>query len=192
MNAKLIVISAPSGAGKTTIVRKLQELHPGWQFSVSCTTRQKRDYEKDADDYEFITAEEFSKRIENRELLEYEEVHGHMYGTPRAMVDSALQNGTDLILEVDVNGALAIKKVYPDESATVFIHPPSLDVLKNRLRKRGADSEERIEERLKRAAMEIEKSPGFDIEVINSDIEQAVTEISIKLEQMNGGPNCVN
>ena len=94
-----------------------------------------------------------------------------MYGTSRAVVDSALQNGTDLILEVDVNGALAIKKVYPDESATVFIHPPSLDVLKNRLRKRGVDSEERIEE---------------------SDIDQAVTEIAIKLEQMNGGPNRVN
>ena len=192
MNAKLIVISAPSGAGKTTIVRKLQELHPDWQFSVSCTTRPKRDYEKATEDYEFITAGEFSERIENRELLEYEEVHGYMYGTTRAAVDTARQNGIVLILEVDVNGALAIKRVYPDESATVFIFPPSLEVLRERLKKRGSDSQERIERRLKRAAMEMKKCHSFDIEVINSDIDQAVSEINEKLKQMNGGSNHVN
>lgn len=187
MNMKLIVISAPSGAGKTTIVRKLLEKYPEWQFSVSCTTRPRRNYEKDSEDYEFITDEEFTARNERGELLEYEEVHGYMYGTSALAVDSALKVGAMLILEVDVKGALAIKKAYPDESITIFVCPPSLDVLKERLRKRGSDSEKRIDERLKRVAMEMRKSAQFNIEVLNIDVDKAVKEITMKLEQINGG-----
>ncbi|MBH31891.1 MAG: guanylate kinase [Candidatus Marinimicrobia bacterium] len=187
MNVKLIVISAPSGAGKTTIARKLQERYPGWRFSVSCTTRPRRSYEKHSTDYEFISDEEFKNRQKAGALLEYEEVHGYMYGTPTAVVESSLSNGTVLILEVDVNGALTIKAAYPGESVTVFVHPPSMESLKVRLRKRGSDSEERIEERLKRVNMEMEKSNQFDLEVVNENLDEVVNEIALKLEQMNGG-----
>ncbi len=187
MNAKLIVISAPSGAGKTTIARKLQEKYPGTQFSVSCTTRPRRSYEKHSTDYEFISYEEFKNRQETGSLLEYEKVHGYMYGTPTAVVESSLKNGIVLILEVDVNGALAIKSAYPEESVTIFVHPPSMESLKMRLRKRGSDSEERIEERLKRVNMEMGKSDQFDLEVVNENLDEAVEEIALKLEQMNGG-----
>ena len=192
MTANLIVIAAPSGAGKTTIARKLQKKYPGWQFSVSCTTRPRRSYEKDSQDYEFISDEEFWSRKEAGSLLEFEEVHGYMYGTPTASVESALGNGTVLILEVDVNGALAIKEAYPEDAVTVFVHPPSLESLKVRLRKRGSDSEDRIEERLKRASMEMEKSDRFDLEVVNEDVDEAVEEIALKLEQMNGGHTYVS
>ncbi|MEE2876399.1 MAG: guanylate kinase [Candidatus Neomarinimicrobiota bacterium] len=192
MNAKLIVISAPSGAGKTTIARKLQERYTSWKFSVSCTTRPRRSYEKDSQDYEFITDEEFRKRQKAGSLLEYEQVHGHMYGTPSLLVESALSNGTVLILEVDVNGALAIKEAYPEESVTVFVHPPSREILKARLKKRGSDSEQRIKERLKRAGMEMQKANQFDLEVTNVNIDDAVDEIVMKLEQMNGGQNNVS
>lgn len=192
MKAKLIVISAPSGAGKTTVVRRLEALFPEWKFSVSCTTRPKRSYEKEAEDYEFVSDEEFERRRANGELLEYEEVHGYFYGTPVSAVEVALRNGTSLILEVDVNGALAIKAKYPEESVTVFIHPPSMEALKQRLRKRGADSEKRIEERLERVSMEMEKSHRFDIEVVNEDIDRTISEITEKLYRIDGGLKYVN
>ena len=184
MNSKLIVISAPSGAGKTTIAKKLLEKNPNWIFSVSCTTRSKRDHEKNFKDYEFITFEEFIIRKEKGLLLEFEEVHGQMYATSLSTVDEALITGKVLILDVDVNGAIRIKKAYPKESVTIFIHPPNLDVLNERLIKRGSDSQKKIKERLERTSLEIKKSNEFDIEVVNINIVDTVEKISNEIKKI--------
>tara|TARA_B100001750_G_C15350114_1_gene516756 strand:+ start:121 stop:690 length:570 start_codon:yes stop_codon:yes gene_type:complete len=185
MNSKLIVISAPSGAGKTTIAKKLLEKNPNWSFSVSCTTRLKRSHEENFKDYEFITFEEFIIRKEKGLLLEFEEVHGQMYGTSLSTVHEALSKGRVLILDVDVNGAIRIKKAYPKESITIFIHPPNLDILNERLKKRGTDSHKKIKERLERTSLEIKKSIEFDVEVVNINIHETVEKISNEIQKKN-------
>tara|TARA_B100000029_G_scaffold112346_1_gene104489 strand:+ start:11043 stop:11612 length:570 start_codon:yes stop_codon:yes gene_type:complete len=185
MNSKLIVLSAPSGAGKTTIAKKLLEENPKWRFSVSCTTRPRRSQEKNFEDYEFITSAEFLYRKEKGLLLEFEEVHGQMYGTLQSIVDDALNKRRVLVLDMDVNGAMMIKKTYPKESITIFIHPPNFDVLNERLKNRGTDSKEKIKERLKRTSLEVEKSVEFDIEVVNVNIHETVEKISNEIQRIN-------
>tara|TARA_A100001037_G_scaffold248899_1_gene231392 strand:+ start:1487 stop:2059 length:573 start_codon:yes stop_codon:yes gene_type:complete len=184
MKGKLIVISAPSGAGKTTIARKLQKININWGFSVSCTTRPKRKDEINFKDYEFISENKFKERIINNELLEYENIHGYLYGTPINSIKKSLNENKTIIVEVDVNGGLAIKLNYPKNAISIFIHPPNLNVLKERLIKRGSDSLNNINKRLKRANMEIKKSNEFDIQVINIDIDNAVDEINKKLSKI--------
>lgn len=181
MKGKLIVISAPSGAGKTTIARKLQKININWDFSVSCTTRPKRKDEVNFKDYEFISENEFKRRINKKELLEYENIHGYFYGTLIERIQQSLNENKTVIVEVDVNGGLAIKLKYPDNAVSIFIHPPSINILKERLIKRGSDSLNNINKRLKRANMEINKSNSFDIQVVNIDIDNAVNEIDKKL-----------
>lgn len=181
----LIVISAPSGAGKTTICRELQKRRPDLEFSVSCTTRPKRSYEIDRVDYEFINEQEFQRRIAHDELVESEEVHGYLYGTSRKIVEQTIAEGKMLLLEVDVKGGLAIKESFPNVTLAIFIMPPSEDELIRRLRNRGSDSEERIAKRLERMELETSYEPKYDITVVNEDLDEAVTAVLESIESKN-------
>lgn len=179
---RLIVISAPSGSGKTTICRALQKLHPEWKFSVSLTTRSKRSYERNGHDYRFVSEEEFRRRIERGEFAEFEEVHGDLYGTLHATLERALKDGDLLLLELDVKGGIAIKNEYPHDTVTFFIRPPSMEELITRLRGRGSDSEEAIERRLERMEMEMAKERFYDHSVVNENVEETIEEIEAILE----------
>ena len=173
----LIVISAPSGAGKSTLCRRLQEKYPDIEFSLSSTTRQKRDYERDGYDYDFLTEQEFFKNVQDNKFIEFETVHGYYYGTPKANIERAIEQGKYLLLEVDVKGALKIKASYPEQAVTIFITLPSIEDILNRLRKRGTESEERIAKRMERIEMELQYKTQFDHTVVNDDFDRALEEL---------------
>jgi guanylate kinase len=173
----LIVISAPSGAGKSTLCRALQDKYPEILFSISSTTRPRRKYEKNGYDYNFISDIEFKKMIQANNFIEYEEVHGYYYGTPKANIENAIANNKYLLLEVDVKGALKIKKVYPEQAVTVFITLPDVSDLLKRLRKRGTESEERIKKRMERIVMELDYKNEFDYCIINDDFNRALNKL---------------
>ncbi|MBP9192854.1 MAG: guanylate kinase [Ignavibacteria bacterium] len=174
----LYVIAAPSGAGKTTIVRELLKKHPGIVFSVSATTRKKRDNETEGRDYFFYNKDEFRKMIENGELVEHEILfNGDYYGTLKSFVNENIENGKNVIFDIDVNGAVNIKKIYGNKAILIFIMPPDLDTLKERLKKRGTESIEQINERIKRVDLEIGKKNDFDYIVVNDDLQKAVSEV---------------
>ena len=173
MKHKLIVLSGPSGVGKGTIVDRLLK-SGGYSLSISCTTREKRPAEKDGISYFFISREEFVKKIQDGGFLEYSEHFGNLYGTPKDFVERKLKTN-DVILEIEVNGALNVKKAYP-EALLIMILPPSADELKNRLLKRG-ETELTIAERMKRLEYELSKKHLYDGAVINDDLDEAVKEI---------------
>ncbi|MFL3025308.1 MAG: guanylate kinase [Candidatus Neomarinimicrobiota bacterium] len=173
-----IIISAPSGSGKTTICKYLQKLDSSINFSVSCTTRQKRANEFEGKDYFFITNEEFEKKINDAKFIEWEQIHGNFYyGTLKSTLEKAINEDKRILLELDVKGATSVKKLYPNKSLSIFIEPPSVEVLKLRLEKRGADNDERIIKRLERLESELSYKSNFDYHVINDDLDQAVNEI---------------
>ncbi|MBZ0203236.1 MAG: guanylate kinase [Ignavibacteria bacterium] len=184
----LFVISAPSGAGKTTIIRELFKKIPGLKFSVSATTRRKRDTETDGKDYHFITPEMFNKHIESNEFAEFEEVHGNFYGTLKSEISKYVDSGSsagNLVLDLDVKGALSIKKLYP-EAVSIFIEVPVEELIR-RLKNRKTESDEEIEKRTSRIKMEVEKKHEFDYVVDNSHgLEDAVNETAkIIKEKLN-------
>ncbi len=187
MKKQLIAISAPSGTGKTTLCRALQKRDPSLNFSVSCTTRPKRSYEKDGFDYLFISDEDFKQKMNQGEFVEYEEVHGYLYGTLKSILDQAVANEELLLLEVDVRGAMTIKALYPEHSVSIFLLPPSMEVLRKRLELRGTDSEERILKRLQRLELEMGYKDRFDHIVINDEVERATTELHDIITQVNKG-----
>jgi guanylate kinase len=187
----LITISAPSGAGKTTICRALQE-NMDMKFSVSCTTRERRNYEVDGVDYYFISEDEFQNRMDNNEFVETENVHGYMYGTLKESIDFALSTGEILLFEVDVKGAMSIKNLYPEKTISIFILPPSFDDLKARLIKRGTDTSERIAKRLERLDIEISYKEKFDFTIINDSVENATSNIISIINKQNEGVLHVN
>lgn len=174
---KLIVISAPSGCGKTTIAHEILKQHPSTEFSVSATTRKKRNGEIDGKDYYFLTKEEFDKRIRNGELVEYEEIYGNYYGTLKSVVEKALRGGRVILFDIDVNGGLTIKKKYPDDAVLIFIKPPSMEVLKQRLMNRHTEDAETVQKRLERVPMELEKGKAYDYSVVNDDLQKTVQEV---------------
>ena len=174
----IIVISAPSGAGKTTLCGELQRRKPYIKFSVSCTTRPKRKYEVDSVNYHFLSDQEFTKKVENNEFVEYENVHGYYYGTLSKTLEDALAKQEMVLFDVDVNGAMAIKSNYPDNTCTIFILPPSIDDLKKRLIQRGSETEERIDKRLERTAQEMEYKDKFDVCIINDNLAIAAEELN--------------
>lgn len=180
MKHKLIVISGPSGVGKGTIVKRLLN-NGGYALSVSCTTRAPREGEKDGVAYFFISRQKFLFLIETGGFLEYSEHFGNFYGTPRKFVTDSLQK-SDVILEIDVDGALAVKKSYP-EALLVMVLPPDEAELRARLKKRGSESDEVIEERIKRTEYELSKKPMYDFNVINDDLQTAVEEIENFIRQ---------
>lgn len=175
-NPRLIVISGPSGSGKDTIVSRLIEKDDSFTTSVSATTRLPRACEKDGTDYYFISREEFLKKIENDEFIEYADYGSKYYGTLKSDVREKIKSGKTVILVIEITGALNIKKLYPD-SLSVFIMPPSREALEERLRKRGTDSEEEIKTRLNIAKNEISESEKYDRVVVNDDLDRTVEEV---------------
>lgn len=179
----LYVIAAPSGAGKTTIVKEILLKNPDLIFSVSATTRNKRETEIHGKDYFFFSKDEFKKKIENEELVEYESLfNDDYYGTLKSFVEDNLENGKSVIFDIDVKGALAIKKIYPKMSKLIFIMPPDIETLKERLRKRATESPEQIRERIKRVDLEIGKANDFDYIIVNDNLIKAVSEVQNILE----------
>ncbi len=179
MKGKLIIISAPSGSGKSTIINWLMNEHPelNLAFSVSCTSRPPRGTEQNGVEYFFLTPEAFRQRIANGEFLEYEEVYeGRFYGTLKAQVEQQRTDGQNVVFDVDVKGGCNIKQHYGDEALSLFIQPPSIEALRQRLEGRGTDSSEVIEQRLQRAAFELTFAEKFDRVVINDDLATAEAE----------------
>ena len=174
----LIAISAPSGTGKSTLCEEIRRKKPEIKFSVSCTTRPKRNYEKDGLNYYFLTEDEFKSKIKNYELLEYEEVHGYYYGTLINTLKNAISSKELMLFDVDVNGAMSIKKKYPRNTLTVFILPPSIEDLKVRLINRGTDSRKIIKKRLERTNKEMKFKDKFDTFMINDDLSSAVKKLN--------------
>lgn len=178
MDGKLIIFSAPSGAGKTTIVRRLLSKHGDKiAFSISASTRTPRAGEMDGKDYYFISQEEFLHRIAKKEFIEFEEVYsGTFYGTLRAEVERIWIAGKHVIFDIDVEGGLHLKRKFPDQALAIFVQPPSLDVLEKRLRGRGTDSEEKLQERIVKAQKELEYADRFDVILNNDDLEKACAQ----------------
>lgn len=174
---KVLIFSAPSGSGKTTIVKHLLARFPELEFSISATSRAPRGEERDGVDYYFMNAAEFAARVEAGEFVEWEEVYaGTCYGTLRAEIERIWDRGHVAVFDVDVVGALNIKKLFDEQALSVFIMPPSVEVLRMRLEGRGTDSPEAIERRLAKADQEIGYAPRFDRVVVNDDLERAYAE----------------
>jgi guanylate kinase len=174
---RLFVVAGPSGAGKDTLISKVMKAG-GVHLSVSATTRKAREGEEDGRDYRFLTDEEFDRLVEQGAFLEWKEVYGNRYGTLREEVDEAIASGKDVILEIDVKGALDVKAKAP-EARLIFVMPPTMDELETRLRGRKADTEEEIEVRMETAPWEIEKGRNeFDHLIVNDDVERAARELA--------------
>lgn len=175
-NGKLIIISAPSGTGKSTIVNWLMQEHPelNLHFSISCTTRAPRGNEKNGVEYFFITPEEFKNKITEGAFVEYEEVYqDRFYGTLKSQVENQTSNGDNVVFDVDVKGGCNIKEMYGNKSFSLFIKPPSIEELRRRLTSRGTDSPEVIEQRIARAEYELTFADKFDTVIINDSLEKA-------------------
>lgn len=177
MKGKFIIVSAPSGAGKTSIVKRLMSAGLGLEFSISATSRAPRPGETDGKDYYFLSTEDFLHRIDNDELLEWQEVYREQYyGTLKSEVQRIWDNRHHVLFDVDVQGGLNLKKLYPEISQSLFIMPPSLAELEKRLKLRGSDSGSSIRTRLEKAASEISFSHDFDRIIVNDDLERASLE----------------
>jgi guanylate kinase len=170
----MIIFSAPSGSGKTTIVRHLLQRFPVLEFSISATSRAPRGDEKHAKDYFFLTREDFALRIQRGEFVEWEEVYpGLSYGTLKGEMERIWNRGHVILFDIDVQGGLNLKKMYGEQALAVFVRPPSLDALQQRLERRATDSPETIQHRLDKAAHELGFAPQFDVELVNDDLEKA-------------------
>jgi guanylate kinase len=172
----LVVISAPSGTGKTTVIGEILRERPEFKFSISATTRARRDAEEDGRDYHFISREEFADLVSRGEFLEYAQFAGDSYGTPRAPVVDSLEKGDIMLLDIDVQGAKKVREKIP-EALSIFIAPPNIAELERRLRGRNTDSEEKLQKRLTIAASELENAGRYDRIVINEDVHEAAREI---------------
>jgi len=174
MQNKLIVVSAPSGAGKTSIVRYLLEKNPNLSFSISATTRAKREMETDGKDYYFISVPEFQKRIADGDFLEWQEVYaGQYYGSLKSEVDRLGAEGKVVIFDVDVLGGINIKKFYGERALSIFIQPPTVEDLKKRLVGRGTETEETLKKRIDKAEYELTFADQFDVVVVNDVLDEA-------------------
>ncbi len=177
----LIVISGFSGVGKSTVINYMFEKMPNLRFSISCTSRKPRKNEVDGVDYLFVSEEEFEYRIEQNDFVEYTKTFANYYGTPKSEIDKALAGGADLLLDINSVGAKNIKKHYPD-CVCVFINPPSIDVLKQRLKGRGSESEDSFKRRIDEIDFESQSIPFYDIVVVNDVAERCADEIVSFLE----------
>lgn len=177
MSGKLIIFSAPSGAGKSTIVHHLLTRNLNLEFSISATSRTPRGVEKHGVDYYYLTPKEFRQKIDNQEFLEYEEVYTNcFYGTLRSEIDRITSQGKNIVFDVDVVGGLNIKKEFGDRALAVFIAPPSIEILHKRLVGRGTDAPEMIEKRIGKAEFEMSFAPQFDVVIVNDDLDKSKAE----------------
>jgi len=177
IQGKLIIFSAPSGAGKTTIVKHLLKKFANLSFSISATTRELRGTEQHENDYYFITKEDFLHRVARQEFVEFEEVYsGTFYGTLRSEIERIWNEGKHVIFDIDVEGGLRLKRKYEDDALAIFVQPPSLEVLKERLGGRGTESEEKLQERYTKAEKELKYADKFDVILKNYDLETACKE----------------
>lgn len=177
MKGKLVIISAPSGAGKTTIVKHLLESDLNLEFSVSATTRLRRGQEIDGRDYFFLSVPDFRERIKNNDFIEWEEVYkDHLYGTLKSEIERIWANGNHALFDIDVKGGISLKTIFGTDAISLFIMPPSIEELEKRLRKRGTDNPEKIIMRLEKARNEIMLAKEFDNIVINHRLDVAVAE----------------
>lgn len=176
-NRKAILFSAPSGSGKTTIIREILKRFDCFEFSISATSRQPREGERDGVDYYFLSPDTFAQRVSNGDFLEWEEVYaGVCYGTLKSEINRIWDNGHVIIFDVDVNGGMNIKKFFGANALSLFVMPPSVEVLEQRLRSRGTESEENIVKRLGRSAAEMKMSDQFDITIVNDILADAVDQ----------------
>lgn len=183
--SKLLLFAAPSGAGKTTIVHHLLEKYDELSFSVSATTRKRRPHEAEGEDYYFLPGERFQQLIREDGFVEWEEVYpGLFYGTLRSELKRLWALGKHIVFDIDVKGALSIKKAHPNETLAVFVKPPSLEALEHRLRMRGTEDEANLKKRLDRAAAELEYQPHFDRVLVNDDLQKALTEAEAIIEKV--------
>ncbi len=175
---KLIIFSAPSGSGKTTIVRKLLERMPQLEFSISATSRAPRGTERNGVDYYFLSAEEFRKAVEEGRFVEWEEVYaGTCYGTLRSELERIWSKGHTILFDVDVMGGINLKRIFGRDACSIFIMPPSIEELERRLQQRGTDAPEVIARRVAKAGFELTKAPEFDHTVVNDRLDTAVAEV---------------
>lgn len=179
---KLIIVSAPSGCGKGTMLKEILK-DDRYYYSVSSTTREPREEDIDGVTYNFLTREQFEEKIKKDEWLEYAEYCNNYYGTPKTVTFSKLDEGKDVILEIEVEGAENVKKAYP-EAVSIFILPPSIQELERRLRKRGSEEEDVIEKRIERAKYEISQSDKYDYRVVNGELEKAIDDFRSIIENL--------
>ena len=186
-NGKLVIFSAPSGAGKSTLVNYLLPQFPQLSFSISATSRAPRGQEEHGKDYYFLSSEEFKVRVAQDELLEWEEVYsGTYYGTLRTEVERIWSRGKVVVFDIDVVGALNLKKQFGDRALALFVQAPSVEILEHRLRGRGTDSEEKIQQRVAKATIEMARAPEFDKVVVNDDLDTAKAEALAILKDFLG------
>lgn len=172
---KVVIFSAPSGSGKTTIVRALLERYNQFEFSISATSRAPRGAERNGVDYYFLSAEEFAEKVAQDAFVEWEEVYaGTSYGTLKSEVERIWSKGNIILFDVDVMGGINLKRIFQEKACSIFIMPPSIEELRRRLEGRGTDSAETIEKRISKASFELTKSPEFDHTVINDRLEEAI------------------
>lgn len=176
IEGRFFVVSAPSGTGKTTLVQRLLAEVPGLTRSISCTTRPLRAGEKSDRDYHFIPEQEFRQKVEEGAFFEWEEVHGHLYGTPQAPLLANRREGKDTVLDIDVRGALNLKKAYPD-SCLIFLLPPSMEALETRLKNRNTEGEGALKRRLEGAKREMTLRDRFDFVIVNDELDRAYAEL---------------
>ena len=173
---RFIVISSPSGGGKSTIIKRLLEKDKNLTYSVSATTRPPRGDERNGEAYWFLSREEFIEKRDHGDLLEWEEVYGDFYGTPKKFTEAAVTAGLDVLFDLDVKGALKLKQSYPD-ALLIFLMPPSLKVLERRLQQRGTEDNSQLQRRLTEAKIECEQASKFDYVVVNDNLEETVSKI---------------
>lgn len=178
-----ILFSAPSGSGKTTIIKRLLEYFDCFEFSISATSRAPRTGEKDGVDYYFLSPTAFDEKVRQGCFLEWEEVYaGIRYGTLKSEIERICEKGKVVIFDVDVNGGINIKRYFGDDALAIFVMPPSIEVLEQRLRTRGTETEESILKRLDRSAKELQEAPNFDVTIVNDDLDRAVLETKSVIE----------
>lgn len=182
-NKKVIIFSAPSGSGKTTIIKRLLSYFPEFEFSTSATSRKPRAGETDGHDYYFLSKESFEEKVNNNQFLEWEEVYaGTRYGTLKSEIDRIWGNGKIVVFDVDVLGGMRLKEYFGSKALSIFVMPPSIEVLEQRLRIRNTETEEAIQKRLSRSSLELQHSTKFDLTIVNDILENAVEEAKMNIQ----------
>ncbi|MBE9551227.1 MAG: guanylate kinase [Proteobacteria bacterium] len=183
MKGHLFVMSAPSGAGKTTLCTSILKLMPDLEYSVSCTTRSPRQGEQDGVHYHFISREVFCDKMKKNDWVEWAEVYGNLYGTSVGFLENALDAGKDVLLDIDIQGAKNVRARYPG-TTLIFIMPPSLEILRKRLVQRGCDSADSMRNRLEAAQREMNKAVSYDVVIVNRDLNVAISELNNTIEEI--------